>query len=166
MKIPGKIRASFLLIILSVAITFLPGCSVSSEGIGFGPFWYSDPGPDNGYSGRGPDLPLGYLGCEITYPSSGVQAGWEQMIWVYGVIWRQDVGLSSFPWEGPEWYVDNGRIGESYYIFDRISPEVWVRFPLDGRVIGPGQHSITLNACDHRSGGNFPVSDTIYIELI
>lgn len=151
---------------LIAIILFTSGCSVSSTGFGFGPFWYSDPGPGEGYSGPWSDIPSGNLGCEITYPPSGTKAGWEQTIWIYGVVWRQDVEVNYYSWSGPTWYVDNGKIGENYYIFDRINPEIWVRFPLDGRIVGPGQHLITLRAVDNRGGGNFPVSDTIYIELL
>lgn len=153
------------LVLVPTLVLFLSGCSIGSTGFGFGPFWYSDPGSGGGYTGPYSDLVSGNLGCEITYPQSGVKAGWEQTIWIYGVIWRQDVGVDTWPWTGPEWYVDNGKIGESFYFFDRTSPEVRVKFPLDGRIIGPGQHSITLQAWDNRGGGVFPISDTIYIDL-
>ncbi|MCX6645276.1 MAG: hypothetical protein NTY09_02805 [bacterium] len=163
-----KIYCKYLLSgVLTTAILLLliSGCSVGSNGFGFGPFWYSDPGPTDGYSGPYSDIPSGNLGCEITYPPSGTKAGWEQTIWIYGVVWRQDVYADTYPWTGPLWYVDNGQIGENYYFFDRSRPEVWVRFPLDGRIIGPGQHTITLQAWDNRGGGVFPISDSIFINL-
>jgi hypothetical protein len=163
-----KIRVNnFLSGVFTTAIFLLliSGCSVGSNGFGFGPFWYSDPGPSGGYSGFNSDLPSGNLGCKITYPPSGTKAGWEQTIWIYGVIWRQDVYVDTYQWTGPQWYVDYGKIGENYYFIDRSSPEVWVRFPLDGRVFGPGQHTISLQASDNRDGGIFPISDSIIIYL-
>jgi hypothetical protein len=149
----------FILLLLS----FSTGCSITSKGFGFGPFWYSDPGPSSGYQGTPSGLPLGTLGCKITYPPSYTKAKWDQTIWIYGVVWREGMNVDAYPWEGPEWAVDFGKIGSGYYFYDELIPEIWVRFPFDGRTIGPGQHQITLTAWDNRDGGSFMVQDSIIL---
>jgi hypothetical protein len=125
--------------------------------------YYFDPGPSAGYSRPPSDLLFTQLGCEITYPPGFLRAKWDETIWIYGVIWREGTDVDEYAWSGPEWKVDGGRIGESFYRYDRTYPEVWVRFPFEGYVIGPGQHEITLTVWDRFGGGYLPVTDTVYI---
>jgi len=138
------------------------GCTIGSDG--WGAVTYPS-GPGGGYQGPPSGLPRGSLGCEITYPKDHASFDWEQTIWVYGVIWREGYLMDAYPWEGPQWEVDLGKIGESYYMYDQLSPEVWVRFPFNGRVFGPGRHDIALTAWDARYSDPFPVTDTISVIL-
>lgn len=158
------INISGLLIALGLVLFMLSGCTIGSAGIQLGPFSSNNSGPGGGYS-RPSNFPLGHLGVEIVSPQSGEVFFWESSFVVTGVIWRQDMNVFEYPWYGPTWYVDSGKIGESYYFYNQSGYEVWVEFIFDGRIIGPGQHNISLQARDERDGGDFPVSDSITIIL-
>ena len=143
---------------------FMLSCSVSTDGWTAGPISYGDPGSDGFYSGPpSSSLAYGQLDTEITSPNSGYSVPFQSVVWVHGVIYRSETDIDFNPWDGPEWLVDNYRIGSSYYRFDQLWPEVHVRFPLDGTVIGPGTHTVTLKAYDRTTGLTTPVSDSISI---
>jgi hypothetical protein len=139
----------------------MSGCSIGSAGVIVGPFSYGTDDP----SGYPSNLPFGSLSVDITYPRNGEVFFWDSRIVVTGVIRRQDMDVDEYPWIGPVWSVDFGKIGENYYFYNKTYNELWVEFILDGKIMGPGMHIITLRAWDNRDGGTYPVGDTINIVL-
>ncbi len=155
--------AFFLLIILLIVPT-VSGCVVGTTGwSGSGYEFYVEPGPGGGYTQPPTGHPYGVLGCRITWPENFSRIDYRDTIYIYGVIWRSGMAVDAFMWEGPEWTVDGGRIGELYYQYDRFYPEVRIRFPFQASIIGPGEHRVTLVAWDMRAGGYRRTSSSIYL---
>ncbi|HDS29455.1 MAG TPA: hypothetical protein ENN67_00280 [Firmicutes bacterium] len=150
-------------IFVSLVAVLLSGCGFGSSDFGMSLGYYMNPGPSIGYYRPPTDLFYSQLGCEITWPPNFTRAKWDETIWIYGVIWREGAAVDMYSWDGPEWRVNNERVGESFYRYDKTFPEVWVRFPFDSFINGPGQHRVTLTAWDRISGGYIPVYDSITI---
>lgn len=155
------LKITILSIFLIMLMLVMSGCSISSAGVVVGPFSY---GTDDS-SGHPSNLPFGSLGVEITYPRNGEVFFWDSRIVVTGVIWRQGIDVDEYPWTGPVWNVDFGTIGANYYFFNKIYNKLWVEFILDGKIMGPGIHRISLQAWDNRDGGTYLVEDAINIVL-
>ncbi len=155
------LKITVLLIFLIMLPLVMSGCSIGSAGVVVGPFSY---GTDDS-SGHPSNYPHGSLSVEITYPQQGEVFFWDSRIVVTGVIWRQGMDVDEYPWTGPYWHVDFGKIGENYYFFNKTYNKLWVEFILDGKIMGPGMHRITLRAWDNRDGGTYQVEDAINIVL-
>lgn len=155
------LKITVLLIFLIMMALVMSGCSIGSAGVIVGPFSYGTGDP----SGHPSNLPFGSLGVKITYPRNGEVFFWDSRIVVTGIIRRQDMDVDEYPWIGPVWYVDFGKIGEYYYFYNKTYNGLRVEFILDGKIMGPGMHSITLRAWDNRDGGTYQVEDTIIIVL-
>jgi len=150
-------------LVLSVFALGTNGCSVGSAGIQTALGLYLEFG-EGGYSGVPSGLPFASLACKITWPPSNSIVEFGDVIWIYGVVFREGVPVDTFPWGELEWLVDGRPIGKAYYVYDRTYPEVWVRFPFDTRVFGPGWHYVSFTALDMRDVVH-PVLDSICLVI-
>jgi hypothetical protein len=151
----------FFLVGLMLAVT---GCTFGSNGIS-APGFHLYVAPGDGYQNHHTGLPVGSLGCEITWPEDFTSIPYENFAWIYGVVFREGTDLGSEPWDGPEWYVDNQLVPSTRYQFDNDYPEIWVRFPLDSKEIGVGIHDIELRVWDRSQNVPFRVSNRITIKV-
>jgi hypothetical protein len=153
-------------IIIVALMIIQAGCTIGSNGIsGPGFNLYIAPKGQDGYQEHHTGQPNGTLACEITYPPDYTSIPYGSFAMIYGVIFREGTDLDYYPWEGPEWAVDNGLIPLSCYEYDLSAPEMWVRFPLDTCAIGYGTHDITFRVYDETQTIPYAVTDHLIVKV-